>query len=123
MKRILFFLIFTIAIFVNAQTKYFNTFTVINNGEGYDVKDFVTLKITETSLSMDSKTFKFIDAFKTGRNELYNDSKKGDVVATQYITKYYEIVLMRYENFPNEVLLKIIDRIENVNYLIYLHNK
>lgn len=105
-----------------AQTKYFNTFTLINNGEGTNVRDNIELTIGKSSLSMNSKTFAFKNAQKTGKNEMYNDSKKGDMVATQYKTNYYEIVLMRYMNYPNEVYLKIIDLIDNQNYLIHLHN-
>ena len=103
--------------------KNFNTFTLINNGEGIDVKDNVKLNIEQNSLSLFSKNFTFKNAQKTGRNELYNDSVKGDIVATQYKTTYYEIVLMRYINYPNEVYLKIIDLNDNTNYLIHLHNK
>ncbi len=105
-----------------AQTKYFNTFTLINNGEGTDVRDNIELAIGKTTLSMSSKTFTFKNAQKTGINEMYNDSKKGDMVATQYKTNYYEIVLMRYINYPNEVYLKIIDLVDNQNYMIHLHN-
>ena len=54
---------------------------------------------------------------------MYNDSVKGDILATQYKTTYYEIVLMRYVNYPNEVYLKIIDLQDYTNYLIHLHNK
>jgi hypothetical protein len=106
-----------------AQMKNFNTFTLINNGEGIDVKDNVKLNIEQNSLSLFSKNFTFKNAQKTGKNELYNDSVKGDIVATQYKTTYYEIVLMRYINYPNEVYLKIIDLNDNTNYLIHLHNK
>ncbi|MBK5214605.1 MAG: hypothetical protein JJE55_13200 [Flavobacteriaceae bacterium] len=88
------------------QTKFFNTFTLINNGEGTDVRDNIELTIGKSSLSMNCKTFTFIDAQKTGRNEIYNNSKKGDMVAAQYKTNYYEIVLMTYINYPNEVYLK-----------------
>lgn len=103
--------------------KNFNTFTLINNGEGIDVRDNVKLNIEQNSLSLFSKNFTFKNAQKTGRNELYNDSVKGDIVATQYKTTYYEIVLMRYINYPNEIYLKIIDLNDNTNYLIHLHNK
>ena len=105
-----------------AQTKHFNTFTLINNGEGTDVRDNIKLAIGKSTLSMNSKTFTFKNAQKTGINEMYNDSKKGDMVATQYKTNYYEIVLMRYINYPNEVYLKIIDLVDNQNYMIHLHN-
>ena len=54
---------------------------------------------------------------------MYNGSVKGDILATQYKTTYYEIVLMRYVNYPNEVYLKIIDLQDYTNYLIHLHNK
>ena len=118
---LLFLLIFSFCSY--AQMKNFNTFTLINNGEGIDVKDNVKLNIEQNSLSLFSKNFTFKNAQKTGRNELYNDSVKGDIVATQYKTTYYEIVLMRYINYPNEVYLKIIDLNDNTNYLIHLHNK
>jgi hypothetical protein len=118
---LLFLLIFNFCSY--AQMKNFNTFTLINNGEGIDVKDNVKLNIEQNSLSLFSKNFTFKNAQKTGRNELYNDSVKGDIVATQYKTTYYEIVLMRYINYPNEVYLKIIDLNDNTNYLIHLHNK
>src|SRR5690554_2680427 len=108
MKKILLVLTFLVIGFTGiAQTKNFNTFTLINNGEGTDVRDNISLAIGKSSLSMSSKTFTFKNAQKTGRNEMYNDSKKGDMVATQYRTNYYEIVLMRYLNYPNEVYLKI----------------
>lgn len=125
MKKILLVLTFLVIGFTGiAQTKNFNTFTLINNnGEGTDVRDNISLVIGKSSLSMSSKTFTFKNAQKTGRNEMYNDSKKGDMVATQYKTNYYEIVLMRYVNYPNEVYLKIIDLQDYTNYLIHLHNK
>ena len=123
MKQALILLTFLVIGFTGiAQTKYFNTFTLINNGEGTDVRDNIILTIGKSSLSMSSKTFTFKNAQKTGRNEMYNDSKKGDMVATQYKTNYYEIVLIRYINYPNEVYLKIIDLLDNQNYLIHLHN-
>ena len=121
-KSILFFLlIFSLCSF--AQIKKFNTFTLINNGESIDVRDKVILNIGQNSLSLISKNFTFENAKKTGRNEMYNDSVKGDILATQYKTTYYEIVLMRYVNYPNEVYLKIIDLQDYTNYLIHLHNK
>jgi hypothetical protein len=123
MKQTLILLTFLVIGFTGiAQTKYFNTFTLINNGEGTDVRDNIELAIGKSTLSMNSKTFKFENAEKTGKNEIYNDSKKGDMVATQYKTNYYEIVLMRYINYPNEVYLKIIDLVDNQNYMIHLHN-
>ncbi|WP_396226816.1 hypothetical protein [Flavobacterium sp.] len=81
------------------------------------------MNIGQNSLSLISKNFTFENAKKTGRNEMYNDSVKGDILATQYKTTYYEIVLMRYVNYPNEVYLKIIDLQDYTNYLIHLHNK
>lgn len=121
-KTILFFLLI-FSLCSSAQIKKFNTFTLINNGEGIDVKDNVILNIGQNSLSLISKNFTFENAKKTGRNEMYNDSVKGDILATQYKTTYYEIVLMRYVNYPNEVYLKIIDRQDYTEYLIHLHNK
>jgi hypothetical protein len=124
MKQTLFLLTFLVIGFTGvSQTKYFNTFTLINNGEGTDVRDNIKLAVGKSTLSMNSKTFTFENAQKTGENEMYNDSKKGDMVATQYKTNYYEIVLMRYINYPNEVYLKIIDLVDSTNYLIHLHNK
>lgn len=124
MKKTLFLLTFLLINSVGiAQTKYFNTFTLIDNGKGTDVKDNIELTIGKNYLSMDSQTFSFKNAQKTGINEMYNDSKKGDMVATQYKTNYYEIVLVRYINYPNEVLLKIADLVDTENYLIRLHNK
>ena len=106
MKKTLLLLTFLVIGFTGiAQTKNFNTFTLITNGEGTDVRDNIKLTIGKTSLSMNSNTFTFINAQKTGRNEMYNDSKKGDMVATQYKTNYYEIVLMRYINYPNKTLV------------------
>lgn len=104
------------------QTKYFNTFTLIDNGKGKDVRDNIKLEIYSNSLSMTCKTFNFKNAQKTGKNELYNDSKKGDMIATQYRTHYYEIILMRYVETPNEIYLKIVDINEHQEYLIHLHN-
>ena len=106
-----------------AQIKYFNTFTFINNGKGTDIKENVKLTIDKNYLSLASKTFNFNNAEKTGVNEVYNDSKKGDIIATQYKTKFYEIVLMRYLEFPNEIYLKVIDLIDNQNYMFHLHNE
>jgi hypothetical protein len=122
-KKIILLFLLIISFCSYAQMKNFNTFTLINNGEGIDVKDNVKLNIEQNSLSLFSKNFTFKNAQKTGKNELYNDSVKGDIVATQYKTTYYEIVLMRYINYPNEVYLKIIDLNDNTNYLIHLHNK
>lgn len=122
-KKIILILVLIFSIGGYAQTKYFNTFTLIDNDEGIDVYDSVTLTIDQNSISLFSKNFTFKNAQKTGKNELYNDSNKGDIVATQYKTTYYEIVLMRYINFPNEVYLKIIDISDYKNYLIHLHNK
>lgn len=123
-KNILAFFLFLYSITIFAQTKYFNTFTVINNGKGIDINDNVQLKIEKNYLSLYSKNFKFNNAVKTEINELYNDTEKGDIIATQYLTSYYEIVLIRYINFPDEIYLKIKDRIDyKTNYLIHLHNK
>lgn len=123
-KNILAFFLFLYSITIFAQTKYFNTFTVINNGKGIDINDNVQIKIEKNYLSLYSKNFKFNNAVKTEINELYNDTEKGDIVATQYLTSYYEIVLIRYINFPDEIYLKIKDRIDyKTNYLIHLHNK
>ena len=123
-KNILAFFLFLYSITIFAQTKYFNTFTVINNGKGIDINDNVQLKIEKNYLSLYSKNFKFNNTVKTEINELYNDTEKGDIVATQYLTSYYEIVLIRYINFPDEIYLKIKDRInKETNYLIHLHNK
>ena len=123
-KNILTFFLFLYSITIFAQTKYFNTFTVINNGKGIDINDNVQIKIEKNYLSLYSKNFKFNNAVKTEINELYNDTEKGDIVATQYLTSYYEIVLIRYINFPDEIYLKIKDRIDyKTNYLIHLHNK
>lgn len=123
-KNILAFFLFLYSITIFAQTKYFNTFTVINNGKGIDINDNVQIKIEKNYLSLYSKNFKFNNAIKTEINELYNDTEKGDIVATQYLTSYYEIVLIRYINFPDEIYLKIIDKInKETNYLIHLHNK
>lgn len=123
-KNILAFFLFLNSITIFAQTKYFNTFTVINNGKGIDINDNVQIKIEKNYLSLYSKNFKFNNAVKTEINELYNDTEKGDIVATQYLTSYYEIVLIRYINFPDEIYLKIKDRInKETNYLIHLHNK
>ena len=123
-KNILAFFLFLYSITIFAQTKYFNTFTVINNGKGIDINDNVQIKIEKNYLSIYSKNFKFNNAVKTEINELYNDTEKGDIVATQYLTSYYEIVLIRYINFPDEIYLKIKDRIDyKTNYLIHLHNK
>ena len=123
-KNILAFFLFLYSITIFAQTKYFNTFTVINNGKGIDINDNVQIKIEKNYLSLFSKNFKFNNAVKTEINELYNDTEKGDIVATQYLTSYYEIVLIRYINFPDEIYLKIKDRIDyKTNYLIHLHNK
>ena len=123
-KNILAFFLFLYSITIFAQTKYFNTFTVINNGKGIDINDNVQLKIEKNYLSLFSKNFKFNNAVKTEINELYNDTEKGDIIATQYLTSYYEIVLIRYINFPDEIYLKIKDRIDyKTNYLIHLHNK
>jgi len=123
-KNILAFFLFLYSITIFAQTKYFNTFTVINNGKGIDINDNVQIKIEKNYLSLYSKNFKFNNAVKTEINELYNDTEKGDIVATQYLTSYYEIVLIRYINFPDEIYLKIIDKInKETNYLIHLHNK
>ena len=123
-KNILAFFLFLYSITIFAQTKYFNTFTVINNGKGIDINDNVQIKIEKNYLSLYSKNFKFNNAVKTEINELYNDTEKGDIVATQYLTSYYEIVLIRYINFPDEIYLKIKDRInKETNYLIHLHNK
>ena len=123
-KNILAFFLFLYSITIFAQTKYFNTFTVINNGKGIDINDNVQIKIEKNYLSLYSKNFKFNNAVKTEINELYNDTEKGDIVATQYLTSYYEIVLIRYINFPDEIYLKIKDRIDyKTNYLIHLDNK
>ena len=123
-KNILAFFLFLYSITIFSQTKYFNTFTVINNGKGIDINDNVQIKIEKNYLSLYSKNFKFNNAVKTEINELYNDTEKGDIVATQYLTSYYEIVLIRYINFPDEIYLKIKDRIDyKTNYLIHLHNK
>ncbi len=123
-KNILAFFLFLYSITIFAQTKYFNTFTVINNGKGIDINDNVQIKIEKNYLSLYSKNFKFNNAVKTEINELYNDTEKGDIIATQYLTSYYEIVLIRYINFPDEIYLKIKDRIDyKTNYLIHLHNK
>ena len=123
-KNILAFFLFLYSITIFAQTKYFNTFTVINNGKGIDINDNVQIKIEKNYLSLYSKNFKFNNTVKTEINELYNDTEKGDIVATQYLTSYYEIVLIRYINFPDEIYLKIKDRIDyKTNYLIHLHNK
>ena len=124
MKKKLLLLTFLVIGFTGiSQTKNFNTFTLITNGEGTDVRDNIQLVIGKSTLSMSSNTFSFKNAQKTGRNEMYNDSKKGDMVATQYKTNYYEIVLMRYINYPNEVYLKIIDLVDSQNYMIHLHNE
>ena len=123
-KNILAFFLFLYSITIFAQTKYFNTFTVINNGKGIDINDNVQIKIEKNYLSLYSKNFKFNNAVKTEINELYNDTEKGDIVATQYLTSYYEIILIRYINFPDEIYLKIKDRVnKETNYLIHLHNK
>ena len=123
-KKFLAFFLFLYSITIFSQTKYFNTFTVINNGKGIDINDNVQIKIEKNYLSLYSKNFKFNNAVKTEINELYNDTEKGDIVATQYLTSYYEIVLIRYINFPDEIYLKIKDRInKETNYLIHLHNK
>lgn len=123
-KKFLAFFLFLYSITIFSQTKYFNTFTVINNGKGIDINDNVQIKIEKNYLSLYSKNFKFNNAVKTEINELYNDTEKGDIVATQYLTSYYEIVLIRYINFPDEIYLKIKDRIDyKTNYLIHLHNK
>lgn len=123
-KNILTFFLFLYSITIFAQTKYFNTFTVINNGKGIDINDNVQIKIEKNYLSLYSKNFKFNNAIKTEINELYNDTEKGDIVATQYLTSYYEIILIRYINFPDEIYLKIKDRVnKETNYLIHLHNK
>lgn len=124
MKKTLLLLTFLVIGFTGiSQTKNFNTFTLITNGEGTDVRDNIQLVIGKSTLSMSSTTFSFKNAQKTGRNEMYNDSKKGDMVATQYKTNYYEIVLIRYINYPNEVYLKIIDLVDSQNYMIHLHNE
>lgn len=123
-KNILTFFLFLYSITIFAQTKYFNTFTVINNGKGIDINDNVQIKIEKNYLSLYSKNFKFNNAIKTEINELYNDTEKSDIVATQYLTSYYEIILIRYINFPDEIYLKIKDRVnKETNYLIHLHNK
>ena len=85
-KNILAFFLFLYSITIFAQTKYFNTFTVINNGKGIDINDNVQLKIEKNYLSLYSKNFKFNNTVKTEINELYNDTEKGDIVATQYLT-------------------------------------
>lgn len=121
-KTLILFAFFVIGFTGIAQTNYFNTFTLINDGKGTSIRDNIELAIGKSTLSMNSKTFNFKNAQKTGSNEIYYDSKKGDMVATQYKTNYYEIILMRYINYPNEVYLKIIDLVDNQNYLIHLHN-
>ena len=124
MKKALTLIIFLVySITGTTQTKYFNTFTLINNGVGNDVRDNIQLDDQENSLSLISETFTFKNAQKTGKKELYSDPSKGDMVATQYKTRFYEIVLIRYVNYPNERYLKIIDLVDYQNYLIHLHNK
>ena len=71
-KTILFFLLI-FSLCSSAQIKKFDTFTLINNGEGIDVKDNVILNIGQNSLSLISKNFTFENAKKTERNEIYND--------------------------------------------------
>lgn len=123
MKTTLFLSLLLFSITNYAQeTKLFNTFTLINNGEGIDVKDNARLTIGTNYLSLKSNHFNFENAKKTGKNEMYNDSKRGDFVAVQYKTTYYEIVLIRYLNYPNEIYLKITD-FEYTTYLIHLHNR
>lgn len=121
------FLITTLLITVYSlaccQIKYFSTFTVINNGEGIDVNDDIELNIEVNSLSLKSKTFSFSNAIATGKNEVYNDSKKGVLIAAAYETNYYSIVLMKYLKYPEENFLKIYDKKDYSNYLIHLHNK
>lgn len=102
---------------------YFNTFTLINNGKGTSLKDNIKLTIENQNLSLYSQNFKFSNAFKTGKNEMYNDSEKGDMIVSEYLTQYYRIALIRYIEIPNEIYLKIVDRTDNTNYLIHLHNK
>lgn len=105
------------------QNKHFNTFTLINNGKGTDVNDNVTFSTDNTSLTLISKTFNVKNAIKTGRNELYNDTSKGKMIASQYKSSYYEIVLMDYVDYPEEVYLKIVDLVDGDNYIVRLHNK
>jgi len=105
------------------QTNHYDTFTLINNGKGTDVNDKITLDLSDNSLSLISDTFNVRKAEKTGRNEMYNDTKKGQMIATQYKTSYYDIVLMKYINYSDECYLKIIDLVDGEEYLVHLHNK
>lgn len=54
---------------------------------------------------------------------MYHDSKKSDMIVMQYLTRYYDIALIRYIEYPNEIYLKIIETNGNTNYLIHLHNR
>src|SRR5690606_36270640 len=105
------------------QTNHYDTFTLINNGKGTDVNDKITLDLSDNSLSLISDTFNVRKAEKTGRNEMYNDTKKGQMIATQYKTSYYDIVLMKYINYSDECYLIIIDLVDGEEYLVHLHNK
>lgn len=123
MQKLILLIIFLLSNIIYSQVKYYNTFTLISNGQGTDITDSVKLSLDEQYLNLYSKTFKISGAKKTGKNEMYNDSKKGDMIVSQYFTKYYNIALIRYLENPNEAYLKIIDISDNKNYLIHLHNK
>lgn len=105
------------------QTKHYDTFTLINNGQGTDVNGDIILSLNNNLLTLRSNTFNVTNAEKTGRNELYHDSKKGQMIASQYKTSYYEIVLMQYVDYPDENYLKIVDLVDGEEYLVHLHNK
>lgn len=119
-------ILFLLLLFTNTligQDKHFNTFTLINDGKGTDVNDNVTFSSDNTSLTLLSKTFKVENAIKTGRNELYNDTSKGKMIASEYKTSYYKIILMDYVDYPQEVFLKIVDLVDGENYIVRLHNR
>ena len=81
----------------------FNTFTLVNNGNGTSMKADVLITMREGYLNMTSNYFNFNNAKKTGRNEMYHDSKKGDMIVSQYLTNYYDIALIRYVEYPEAV--------------------
>ncbi|UFH46420.1 hypothetical protein LNP27_15045 [Flavobacterium galactosidilyticum] len=123
LKNIFITLLLLSSIYSKGQTKYFNTFTLIVDGQGKDVKDNIYLDYSNNKLSLKCNTFNFKNAIKTGKKETYIDSKNEEILATQYKTNYYEVILMRNIEHPEFVYLKIIDIIDNQTYLIHLHNK
>lgn len=69
-------LLFTLSIFSYAQSKYFNTFTLINNRNGTSMKDDVRITMNEEYLNMSSNYFNFNNAKKQVKTKCIMIQKK-----------------------------------------------